>query len=471
GKDQLARRCVFSGKTISAAQLFNGEAEIEHLLPFARTLDDSRANLTVAMRWANRLKGNKTPYEAFQSDLHSDRGIVWEEILQRVENLPRNKRWRFSHNAMDRYEQDGGFIARQLTDTAYMARVAQRYLKALRGVEQVVPNPGKLTHMVRGKWHLNRLLNDENSKSREDHRHHAVDAAVIALTDRAVLQKVSSLTARGADDRVRLAVPDLAPDLRAAIQERVDTINVSFKLDHGTAGRMFKDTAYGFVDETVRDSDLPNHNLVSRKPFVSLTANECEAIRDPELRRDVRDYLREAASANVKFDKALANFSKTHGIKRVRILLAGQTVAPVPSAPYKGYAPDSYVCCDIWRIPKGRPGKWAKDAFTWEGQFWAYSETIGCAPDNPPDKEAKRPHPAAKFIMRVFKDDLITYDDGGQAPIMRVTGFSTTNNRLDLKPQHATDAPRKYFGINVIGSKRLRKVTLSPTGRPWREGP
>ena len=71
----FARRCPFSGKPISLAQLFNGEAEIEHILPFKRTLDNSIANLTVAMRWANRLKGNRSPYEAFGSNAYKKDGI------------------------------------------------------------------------------------------------------------------------------------------------------------------------------------------------------------------------------------------------------------------------------------------------------------------------------------------------------------------------------------------------------------
>ena len=61
GGDQLARLCPFTGRVISAAMLFNGEVEIEHILPFSRTLDNGTANLTVAIRQANRLKGCLAP--------------------------------------------------------------------------------------------------------------------------------------------------------------------------------------------------------------------------------------------------------------------------------------------------------------------------------------------------------------------------------------------------------------------------
>ena len=459
GKGDLPRLCVFTGKTISAAQLFNGEAEIEHLLPFSRTLDDSMSNLTVAMRWANRLKGNDSPYEAFAEGQGAEHGIVWAEILQRVESLPRNKQWRFGANAFDRYLKDQDFIARQLTDTAYMARVATSYLRALDGVGQVVANPGRLTAMVRGKWHLNGILADDNKKSREDHRHHAVDAAVIGLIDRGLLNRVSRLTARGADDLVHLAVPDLDPELNEAIRARVPSIVVSYKPDHGLQGAMFKETAYGFVAEDRRDPDLPNHGLVTRKPLAQLSVRECAAIRDPDLRQAVADHL--AAATGIKHDKALADFAEAHSVKRVRILIADQTVQPVPSAPYKGYALGSYACCDIWQVPKGKAGRWQAGQFKWQGEFWSYGETGA----GTPDKAAKKPHPAAKFMMRLFKNDMVAFTEYGQQRIMRVAGFSTTNNKLDLKPQELTESPQRHISINVLVLAGLRQIHMTPDGR------
>lgn len=58
------RRCPYSGVQISAAMLLSDQVEIEHILPFSETLDDSLNNKTVAMRQANRIKGNRTPWQA-----------------------------------------------------------------------------------------------------------------------------------------------------------------------------------------------------------------------------------------------------------------------------------------------------------------------------------------------------------------------------------------------------------------------
>ena len=150
-----------------------------------------------------------------------------------------------------------------------------------------------------------------------------------------------------------------------------------------------------------------------------------------------------------------------NGLVRVRILVTYQTVRQVGSAPYKAYAPDSYVCCDIWRVPKGKPGKWRRGEFEWVGAYWSYAETIGGVPD----KTAKKPQPAARFITRLFKDDMIAYEEGGETRIMRVAGFSTTNNMLDVKPHHLADAPKTYKSINVLCGMGLKKLHVTPDGR------
>src|SRR5690606_17483528 len=58
------RVCVFSGTPISKQMLFSGAIEIEHILPYSRTLDDSFMNKVLCAREANRVKGNRAPAEA-----------------------------------------------------------------------------------------------------------------------------------------------------------------------------------------------------------------------------------------------------------------------------------------------------------------------------------------------------------------------------------------------------------------------
>ena len=80
GTDEMARRCVFTGRVITAAHTLNGEVEVEHILPRSKTLDDGLSNLTLSFRDANRLKGNETPWEAFGGNLHKSRGMAWKTL-------------------------------------------------------------------------------------------------------------------------------------------------------------------------------------------------------------------------------------------------------------------------------------------------------------------------------------------------------------------------------------------------------
>lgn len=460
--DIMARRCVFTGKNIAGHHLVNGEVEIEHILPFSRTLDDTMANLTLSFKGANRVKGNNSPFEAFGDNRHPD--FDWEGILDRASRLPKNKRWRFAEGAMEKWEGENDFIARQMTDNAYIARSARKYLNCL--TDNVVPAPGRLTAMLRGKWHLN--LGEDGRKSRADHRHHAIDAFVVALSDRSVLQRVSRLSARGADDRLHLDIPELPSQLRQEFKEKLDNVLISYKQDHGIQGRYFNETSYGVLPES---QHREGYNLVTRKPIASLSPKELDAIRDPLIQANVKEHLYDLgwydlskADQVKKLPEYLSAFGKAHNIHRLRILVKNQSAIPIQSAPHKAYAPDSYVCCDIWVLPKGKKGKWKQGEETWQGVFWNYAE---CAKFSPglPDQNVQKPHPAARFVMRIFKDDMVSYLEDGREHIMRVAGFSTTNNRLDLKPHNLADAPQKFFSINALGDKGLCQVFVSPDGR------
>lgn len=469
GTNQFSRLCPFSGKAISAAMLFNGEAEIEHILPFSRTLDNGTANLTVSTRQSNRVKGNKTPYEAFGSNNHADKGMVWSEISGRAKLLPKNKRWRFDVDAMDHFEKDGGFLARQLTDTAYISRVTKRYLGHICDQNKIVTVPGGLTAMMRGKWHLNSLIGDHNFKERNDHRHHIIDAFVVGLTDRKNLIAVSRQTSRGADDRIHIKLPDITL-LRNQLKARLQNIVVSYKPDHGTNGKMFNETAYGIIPYEKQDPDLKGYSLVTRKKIDALSEKEISAIRNPGWRSLVQASLTRAKADGIKLDqnglaKLLGEFGKDHNIKTIRILVSNQSSTIISSAPFKAYTPSSFVCVDIWQVPKGKPGNWKAGQYNWVGVFWSYAQCRGKAPNKNNGLISGKPiHPAAKHMTRLFKDDLVSLGEENNERIMRVAGFSTTNNIIDLRPQFQSDSNRLFISINVLQGQGLRRLAVLEDG-------
>ena len=113
------RSCPYTGKPISVTMLFDGSCDVDHILPYSRTLDDSFANRTLCLREANREKANKTPWEAWGDTAR------WDKIASNLKNLPDNKYWRFTPDAMERFEGQNDFLDRALMDTQYLSRIAR----------------------------------------------------------------------------------------------------------------------------------------------------------------------------------------------------------------------------------------------------------------------------------------------------------------------------------------------------------
>jgi CRISPR-associated endonuclease Csn1 len=242
--DIADRRCPYSGIHISAAMLLGDEVEIEHILPFSQTLDDSMNNRTVAMRQANRIKGNRTPWQA-RADFETQ-GWSYDGILQRAERMPKQKRYRFAVDGYERWlGEDNGFLARALNDTRYLSRIARDYMSLICPNVRVIP--GKMTAQLRGKFGLNDILGLDGEKNRDDHRHHAVDACVIGVTDQGLLQRFSEASADARGKGVIKLVetmPDPWPTYRMQVKRAVNAIWVSHKPDHSYEGEMFDQTIY-----------------------------------------------------------------------------------------------------------------------------------------------------------------------------------------------------------------------------------
>ena len=252
--------CVLTGISIAKSRLFTNDYQVDHALPYSRTLDDSLSNKILVHHTANQYKKARSPFEAYGNSAE------WPAILDRAEaayGKASPKFRRFSEDAMERYENgEQDFIARQLTDTSYLARLTREYVASLAmggddgfHPERVVAMPGRLTALLRGKWGLNSLLSDTGEKERSDHRHHAVDALVIALSDRSKLKAVTEANKK-AEDKYRLSndagVKKLLDDLPLPwdgfaddAQAAVDRIVVSHKPDHNERGQLHEETAYG----------------------------------------------------------------------------------------------------------------------------------------------------------------------------------------------------------------------------------
>ena len=417
-------QCIYSGEKICPADALSHRIEIEHILPFSRTLDDSRTNKTLDTRHINREKGNRSPFEAFG---HKPE---YNAILERVQNLPKNKRWRFGENAMSRFEEENQWLARQLTDTQYVARLAVRYLTPIcetfdgKNVP-VWATPGRLTEQVRRALGLNEVLGLKGKKNRNDHRHHFVDACVIGLMDRGLLQKVSR-AARHSDDEkeqnqkiadfITQALGTLKDPLREAVKARAADMVIAHRPDHAKAGQLLKETAYGFIKKAfpqtapdLKEKSTPNVSL--RVPFPKdesksdgSKSNEFKSIEDLSKILSTRTHAKlhqriwPALEAGIPFQEAAEAAANALNIKKIRIGLR-ETVEPisVDGDFIKGYASGGNWAYDFYQCPYDGFGAELINLRTANGPGFA-----------PPWKTK---HPEAKRLMRLFGGDMIEIDD------------------------------------------------------------
>ena len=428
------RRCPYSGVQISAAMLFSDQVEIEHILPFSQTLDDSLNNKTVSMRLANRIKGNRTPWEA----RHDFEAQGWSvvEILSRAELMPKQKRYRFGENGYANWlRDDKNFLARALNDTRHLSRLAREYLSLICPQNTRVI-PGQMTAMLRAKFGLNGILGINGEKNRNDHRHHAVDACVIAVTDQAMLQRFASASANARERQLNKLVETMPlPWLsyREHVQRAVQNIWVSHKPDHGHEAAMHNDTAYALLgNDRVQVHKMIDGHRVREESTLKVIPFSC------------------------------AKASARHGL-----LPNGEP------KPYKGYKGDSNYCIEIVRNENGK----------WEGEvvstYQAYQlvrqggvqrirhQTLSCS--------------GKPLVMRLMIDDLVKFEVEGANEVLRVATisgngqfFMAPHNEANVDARNRDKSDPFAYVSKMAGSLQKaqgRRVTVSPIGELRDPGP
>lgn len=425
GKDIAERRCPYSGVQISAAMVLSDEVEVEHILPFSRTLDDSLNNKTVALRRANRIKGNRTPFEAL--DDFAAQGWTYDAILARAELMPRNKRYRFAQDGLEKWDREGkGFLARALNDTRYLSRVAREYLSLICPQDTRVI-PGQMTAMLRAKFGLNNILGLDGEKNRNDHRHHAVDACVIAVTDLGLLQRFARASASARERQLeRLVENMLLPweTYREHVARAIDAIWVSHKPDHGYEAAMMEETSYGIR----RDGSIRQKTRT-----------------DGSAGREISNLIRITAPDQ----------PKRHGVDT-----DGNPL------PYKGYVGGSNYCIEITRA---KDGKWTGDVIS---TFRAYDivRQQGLIQLRHP----RLGQNGQSLVMRLVINDVVRMVHNGREQNMRMVKVAASGQiwfapiheaNVDARNRDKTD-PFAYVSKRAgsLKSSNARRITISPIG-------
>lgn len=470
------RVCPFTGEKLSIERLLSAETEIEHILPYSRTLDDSMANTVVAMRSANREKGRKTPFEAWAHD-----SVRYEQILARAELLPYNKRWRFQADAMQQFDDRGGFLARQLNDTRYLSRMVKRYLETGVDPNRIWVTPGQLTAMLRVAWGLNSVLSESAQKERSDHRHHLIDAVVVGMISRSLLNRISRDSALGVDDRsqrVAKSVSDPWEGFRFDVKTLCERVTVHHRPDHfqptpgSTTGRLHKGTAYGPIFDAngkLQRDERGNVLLVETKPLDELDYKRLADVRDPALRKRLQTIwtvVESEAGEGALSNRFAERARRELGVRRVRVWvrppLKEESLALIRNDAgriYKAYKTDGNAYMDVWLLPDGK----------------TTGETVSRFDAHQPNcrSKVKAEYPTAKKLMRLHTNDMIAIGEGSDRQFLRIKELSgqrivSVDHRQGGKAKNMTLVSKQATRVLVEG---LRKISVDILGCVQDGGP
>ncbi len=281
-------RCLYCNTQISVGQFLKGiESDVEHIIPKTVFFDDSFANKTIAHIRCNSAKANATAFD-YMNTCGAD---LLDNYLQTINELYKNDKadkakteegvhcltGKISKSKFDRLQwrkedipQD--FVNRQLQESRYIARKAKQILNKV--CREVNSTSGNITETLRRLWGWNDVLtnlalpkfrkhglteeitiglNGNSSKKeiipgwnkRDDHRHHAIDALVVACTKQGFIQRLNTLNAehtrneilaeiKGKDFSEKLSALEKhlilhRPFTTAQVQEDVAGILVSYK--------------------------------------------------------------------------------------------------------------------------------------------------------------------------------------------------------------------------------------------------
>jgi CRISPR-associated endonuclease Csn1 len=374
---ECGRVSPYTGEMIPLNKLFTEAIHVEHILPYSRSIDDSFVNKTLCEDHVNDAKGNHTPLEYFEQKRTP---AELKAFKQRVKNFSQSKLNKFLAT-----EVKDDFLNSQYTNSAYIGTEVRDLLRT--ACKDVRVTNGQLTSLLRGRWSLNRLLNNEaDQKNRDDHRHHAVDALVIACTTQSLVQKISSESKFDHTGWQRL--PDIGlpwANFRVDASEKLSGMLVSYKggkrllssklnkYRHSKAhdgkpekyqktvavrGPLHEETLYGRI--TIQGKGTKEETYVVRKALTSLTkVEQLDNIVDPVVRKTIQDHvaandgsLKEAMKKPVYMPVKEKNQGKQIPIKSVRMRVGTEEM--VELRPNTFVEPGNNFCIAIYQDAKGK---------------------------------------------------------------------------------------------------------------------
>ncbi len=320
-------------KAIELEDLFDrAKYEIEHIIPKSRYFDDSLNNKTIARVHINKEKDNQTAYD-YMKNKSAELLHQYEECLKRTK-LSKAKR---NNLLMSGNDIPDDFISRQLNETRY---ITKKTLEILRTVcKNVTSTSGTVTDYLRHNWGYDNVLMDLNFErvspdeietkeingqkrkvikdwtKRNDNRHHAVDAIVIACTKQSHIEQLNRLNTffDKPQDLKPVAIKTKIPFEYETVKKNVANILVSYKA--GTKVATFKKV--GLDKWGKAPKNFGQETLVPRG-----------ALHQEGVYGSIQQYVKDKKTKEIKFEKKIVKKYKV-GIGVQGFLFTGKETVSI----------------------------------------------------------------------------------------------------------------------------------------------
>ena len=462
-------RCPYTGDHIGFAALFQeNEFDVEHIWPRSKSLDDSFRNKTLCRKDENLKKGNRTPFEYMGHD--DDRWAAVEARLQKMraprggDGMPLGKIKRFLARSMP-----DGFTSRQLNDTGYAAREAVAFLERLwpdvgpHAPVTVQAVTGRVTARLRKLWKLNNILGDGGGKTRSDHRHHAIDALVVACAHPGMTNRLSRYWQ--AMERPDVPRPILRPPwetIRADAKRAVAEIVVSHRVRKKVSGQLHKETTYGDTRTDVKTKSGTYRQFVTRKKVEALSKSELakvpeqdgEGIRDDNVRETLAKWV-ENHGGDPK--KAFSSYPRCSPngpeIRKVRLLIKQQKslMAQITTG-YADLGNNHHIA--IYRLPSGKT----------DFEVVSLLEASRRLAKREPLVQRKHKN-GGQFIMSLSPGDTLDFPGGDKAGVRIVQGVWGNGQVVTQDHIDSTGSSVWKPNANSIVKQGAKKLSVDPIGR------
>lgn len=187
--DEQKGICMYSGEPLKAERLFedDGYCQVDHIIPYSISFDDSYNNKVLVKTAENQHKGNRLPLEYMSEEqtkaFRVRVGTTYSNNMRKRSKLLKEK--------ITKEDRDS-FKERNLNDTKYISRFLLNYLKDNITFEEFNTDKkihvhavnGAVTGFMRKRWGIQKVRANGDM-------HHAVDASVIACITPTLIKRAS----------------------------------------------------------------------------------------------------------------------------------------------------------------------------------------------------------------------------------------------------------------------------------------